>query len=84
MGRVSECPYGQEIDELREQVYVLFEKAGEEPRKKESSRPSSAFLRQTSDPEKGLAEFAEGVRVGVGFKVPRVPAVYPRRNESGD
>ena len=67
-------------------MYVLFEKAGEETRKKKADRPSPlefrllrAFLKHTSDPEKGLADFGDGVRVGVGFKLPRVLAVYPRK-----
>ena len=72
--RVTECPFGQEIDELREQVYVLFEKAGEEPRKKESHCPSHLS-------SGGLAEIAEGVRVGVGFRLPRGPAVYSRKRK---
>ena len=41
----------------------------------------AAFLKHTGDPEKGLADFADGVRVGVGFKLPRVPAVYPRKRQ---
>ena len=76
-GRVDSCPFGQKLDELREQVYVLFEQASEEPRKRKSDRPSplefrllDAFLKHTRDPEKGLADFSGGVRVGVGFKLP--------------
>ena len=69
-------------------MYVLFEHAGEELRRKKCDRPSplkfrllDAFLRHTRDPENGLADFAIGVRVGVGFKLPRVPAVYPRKRK---
>ena len=76
------------LHELNEQVCVLFEKAGEEPRKKKADRPSplefrllGAFLKHTRDPEKGVVDFADGVRVGVGFKLPRVPAVYLRKRK---
>ena len=44
-GRVDSCPFGHMLDELREQVYVLFEQAGEEPRKKKSDRPSPLEFR---------------------------------------
>ena len=87
-GKITDCPFGQAIDNLREQAYSLFEEAGEQPRKKKSDRPSplefrllGAFLKQASDPEKGLADFSEGVRVGVGCMLPRVPAVYPRKRK---
>ena len=83
-GRVDSCLFGHRLDELREQVYVLFERAGEEPSKKMSDRPSplefrllDAFLKHSRDPEKGLADFSSGVRVGVGFKLPRVPDEGP-------
>ena len=72
------------------QSYVssLFESAGEEARKRITDLPSplefrllSAFLSQTRDPERIVPEFADGLRVGVGCKLPRVPAVYPRKRK---
>ena len=58
------------------------------PGRKKSDRPSplefrllNAFLKHTRDPETGLADFSGGVRVGVGFKLLRVPAVYPRKRK---
>ena len=33
-GKVEVCPLGQGLDQLREKVYVLFESAGEDPRKR--------------------------------------------------
>ena len=78
-GRVDSCPFCHRLDELREEVYVLFEQAGEEPRKKKSVL--NAFLKHTREPVKGLADFSGGVRVGVGFNLPRVPAVYPRNKK---
>ena len=87
-GKVEACPFGSELEVLREQVYELFEKAGENPRRKQTDRPSliefrllGAFLKQAGDAEKQVPDFADGVRVGVGFKLPRVPAVYPRKRK---
>ena len=83
-GKGVTCPFGQE----RESVYVLFERAGEDPRKKCTDRPFSlefrllyAFLSQARGPGKNLPDFADGVRVGMGIKMPRVPAVYPRKRK---
>ena len=77
-GKVEECPFGEELRVSREQVYVLFETAGEEPRRKSTDLASplefrllGAFLSQTKDPERGLSDFADGVRVAVGCKLPR-------------
>ena len=86
-GKVKECPF-DEIEQLRESVYALFEKQGEEPRKKASEQSSplefrllGAFLKHTGDPERDFPNFASGVRVGVGVRMPRVPAVYPRKRQ---
>ena len=64
---------GPEVDKLSEEVYETFDKAGEQPRK-EGSVPE-ANHRSREKP----ARSAEGVRVGGGVKMPRVPAVYPRK-----
>ena len=60
---------------------MLFETAGEEPRKKSTDLASplefrllGAFLSQTKDPERDLSDFADGVRA-------RVPAVYSRKRK---
>ena len=87
-GKVKDCPMGEELNVLREQVYQLFETAGEEPRRKITDLASplefrllGAFLSQAKDPERDLPDFADGVRVGVGCKMPRVPAVYARKRK---
>ena len=40
-----------------------------------------AFLKHTGDPERDVPNFASGVRVGVGVRMPRVVAVYPRKRQ---
>ena len=44
-------------------------------------RHLGALLSQTKDPERDLSDFADGVRVGVGCKMPRVPAMYSRKRK---
>ena len=84
-GRVTGCPF-EGIASLGESVYQLFEKHGEEPRKRveeQSSPPEfrllGAFPRQAGHPEQDLPSFAPEVRVGLGIKMQRLLAVYPRR-----
>ena len=88
--RVKECPF-EGIEHLREEVYRLFERQGEEPRKKEEERSSplevgllGAFLRHTGDPEHDLPSFAPGVRVGVGVKMRHAYRPCTRANGAGD
>jgi len=39
-----------------------------------------ALLKATADPDaEAIANFASGVRLGVGTRMPRIPAVYPRK-----
>ena len=39
------------------------------------------LLRASEDPEVGLGEFARGVRVGPGARLPRLPALYHRKRK---
>ena len=42
----------------------------------------AGILWNSGDPDwKGVAKLHKGVRLGVGVKLPRTPAVYPRKNE---
>jgi len=39
-----------------------------------------ALLKSAADPDAdAIADFAGGVRLGVGTRMPRIPAVYPRK-----
>ena len=40
-----------------------------------------ALLRAAEDPDDRLADFAAGVRVGVGVRMPRLPAIYPKKGK---
>ena len=37
------------------------------------------LLRASEDPEVGIGDFASGVRVGSGARLPRLPALYARK-----
>jgi len=40
----------------------------------------SALLKDAQDPDaQGILDYAHGVRIGVGVRMPRTPAVYPRK-----
>ena len=72
----------------REKVTKILDATGREARRRKGDLPTpvefrllSAFMGVTGDPEKQLHSFAEGVRVGVGVKMPRVPAVYPKKKK---
>ena len=39
------------------------------------------LLRASKDPEVALATIAEGVRVGPGARLPRLPALYPKKRK---
>ena len=73
---------------VREDLYQLFQGTKEQPRKRGSDEESplelrllGAFQKSAEDQEKDVSSFAEGVRFGVGVKLPRVPAVYTRKRK---
>ena len=87
-GRIENCPFKEGIVELREEMCRLFQQTGQQPRRRNSDEESpleirllGAFLKSAGDPETDLPSFAEGVRVGVGIQLPRVPAVYSRKRK---
>ena len=86
--RVQECIFGEEIETLREDLFCTLEAAGQASRRKSIDRPSliefrllAAYFAVSEGPERDLASFAEGVRIGVGVKLSRVPAVYTRKKK---
>ena len=86
--RVQECIFGEEIETLREDLFCTLEVAGQVPRRRSTDRPSliefrlfAAYFAVSAGPERDLASFAEGVRIAVGVKLPRVLAVYTRKKK---
>ena len=66
--------------ELHEKGSIL---GGSKARRSSSADPDQALealLGEGGDPDaSGMSQFAEGVRLGVTTRLPRTPAVYPRK-----
>jgi hypothetical protein len=89
-GRVSVCPFPEEgLLALREKLAALLESYGLSPRRRAGDRSQKvetrllgAFLEYVGDPDfKVLAQFAVGVRIEVGVRMPRTPAVFERQTK---
>eukprot|EP00435_Cladocopium_sp_Y103_P010320 s1590_g2.t1 len=93
-GRISECPFTSDVvAEGRELIFTGLEFAGAKLPVREVP-PNQPFflaaieelLRLSGDPDyKALynssASFAKGVRLGAGSELPRVPAVFERKEK---
>jgi len=87
-GRTVASPFGPAlIARLRAAVAALVvshngecaARAGDLPQPI-NMRLFGALLKSASDPDAdAIADFAGGVRLGVGTRMPRIPAVYPRK-----
>ncbi len=88
-GQVEEDPLPEaDISELAEYAMGLYDGEGEESaRAKEGDLPQvirvrllQAILKDAADPDwRGMSRFATGVRLGVGIRMPRTPAVYAQK-----
>ena len=87
-GRVESNPLGESFcEEVRKAVLTVFQDALHDGRPKPGDRAQpihvrllEAMLHEGNDPDaRGMAQFATGVRLGVGAKMPRTPAVYQRK-----
>ena len=89
LGRVQENPFSEkDIQDLKQDVNDKLERAGLELNRKENDRKDvpidfgylDLLLKAAEDPEVGLAQFSQGVRVGPSARMPRLPALYkPKR-----
>ncbi len=88
-GQVLESPFDADLKaELAEYSMSLFDNdgcGGARSRKDDLEQPvrirlMQALLRTIGDPDAhGMEHFARGVRLGVGTRLPRTPAVYSRK-----
>ncbi len=87
-GRIDSCPWPEPyLAGLRDQVSALFDDAPVQARPKPGDveqpvavRLLEALLYEADDADApGMAQFATGVRLGVGARMPRTPAVYERK-----
>ena len=85
MSKVETCPFDEaEIAELKGSVIASLASDGFELRRQHGDREDvpidfrflGLLLSAADAPEVGLGSFAEGVRVGPGSRMPRLPALY--------
>ena len=88
-GNVVECPFpSPSTSRLREGLFRVLGARGFwcEPLPADQPQPIlvrllGGFLRACDDPDwQVLGTFAKGVRIGVGVRLPRTPAVFPSKS----
>ena len=87
-GEVESDPFGEVLcSRLRNEILLMFEGLAEDGRPRQGDRPQpiqirllQTLLREGGDPDaSGMGQLAIGVKLGVGSRMPRTPAVYPRK-----
>ena len=90
LGKVDSCPFGtREISELKADIVTGLKEYGLELRTSERDRQDvlldyrfiELLLVAARDPEVAIGSFAEGVRVGPGVRLPRLPALYKAKKK---
>ena len=90
MGKVEESPFPpDEIQQLKQAVISAASRAGIPILRKSGDRVDvpidyrflDVLLRAADDPEIGLGEYAQGVKVGPGTRMPRLPALYKAKKK---
>ena len=85
MGKVEESPFpSAEILQLKHAVIEVAGRAGVPIFRKDGDRVDvpidyrflDMLLRASEDPEVGIGEYAQGVKVGPGTRMPRLPALH--------
>ena len=89
LGRIQENPFSEkEIQDRKQDVIDELEPAGLELKREENDRRDvpidfrylDLLLKAAEDPEVGLEQFSQRVRVGPSARMPRLPALYkPKR-----
>jgi len=89
-GRAEASPFGSDVvDGLRARLVERFFRRGTDcrPRGEDEDQPVkvrllAALLADAEDPDAaGILAYVQGVRIGVGVRMPRTPAVYPRKKK---
>ena len=89
LGKVEGCPFdAKDTDALKNELIKDLEKHGLDIGRKQGDREElpidfrflGLLLKAAEDPEIGLGDFAQGVHVGPGSRMPRLPALHrPKR-----
>ena len=88
-GQVSSCPFSsEEVRDLRVLIDSQLSSMGLDTRERDGDRTSAtprwrlfgALLAAAEDPDaEGITGFVRGVPLGVGVKLPRLPALYRKK-----
>ena len=90
LGRVKECPFKPaDVKALKDEVTMNLASMGIDLERSSGDRDDvpidfrflDFLLRAAEDPEVGIGNFAKGVRVGPGVRMPRLPALYKRKKK---
>ena len=90
LGRVDSCPFSFEsISSPKVETIGVLEEHGLRMERNSIDRSDipidyrymGLLLKAAKDPDVGLGDFAAGVRVGTGARLPRVPALYPPKRK---
>ena len=88
LGQVNACPFPEQaIRSLKDELIVSLAARGKILKRVALDRTDlpiefrflELLLDFAGDPEVGLGSFSQGVRVGVGARLPRLPALYRRK-----
>ena len=88
-GRVNASPFPRDaVESLKKRISRHLDESGIPLERHEEDRSEmpidfrfmDQMLKAAQDPDRGIGEFARGVRVGPGARLPRLPALYrPKR-----
>ena len=85
MGKIDSCPFPpDDVAQLKEAVIDAAAGFGHQIERRSGDRTDvqidyrflDLLLRVAEDPETGLGEYAQGVKVGPGTRMPRLPALF--------
>ena len=88
LGKVKSCPFpADRVEGLKRRTVELMEQHGLKLVRHPSDRPESSIdyrylsllLEAADDPDRHIGDFARGVRVGPGARLPRLPALYAKK-----
>ena len=88
LGRVESSPFDPDsIRQLKSETLEILAEHGLKLERSSDDRKDvpidyrymDLLLRASEDPEVGIGDFASGVRVGPGARLPRLPALYARK-----
>ena len=90
LGQVNACPFPEQaIRSVKDEIIASLAARGKILKRVALDRTDlpidfrflELLLDVSGDPEVGLGSFSQGVRVGVGARLPRLPALYRRKKK---